>query len=250
MKLLIDIGNTRLKWARLQAGRLSRVGAMELAGLAPESLERVFGANRAFERVIVSSVADEEINFAVTMAARHAGAPMAEFVETSRRACGVTVAYHEPWRLGVDRFLALIAAHARVAGPACIVSVGTAMTIDLLDGDGGHQGGAIIPAPELMVASLLHGTSGIRERARGGVAGRGRSLFARSTKAALEQGARLAAAATVERAAREARGLLGRSPKLILTGGGARHLQPLIDVASTLSVDLVLQGLAVWAAKG
>lgn len=250
MSLLIDIGNTRIKWARLSGGRLGPVRAAGHFGWDPKDFGRVIGAASRCDRIIVSSVASEEINRALSIAARRTGAPSPQFVATPRRACGVTVAYLEPWRLGVDRFLAMIAARERFTRSVCVVGVGTAMTMDLLDREGHHRGGAIIPAPQLMVSSLMKGTSGIRERSRGGADGRGPALFARSTRSAVEQGARFAAAATVERAVREARLLLGRAPRVLLTGGAARDLQPLIGVQSLLLPDLVLQGLAVWAAKG
>ena len=250
MILLIDIGNTRIKWAPVAGGQLGRVRAAGHAAWRVGDFERVFGAAGQIDRVVVSSVASGKINDTLSRAARRVAAPLPEFVSTPRRACGVTVAYREPWRLGVDRFLAMVGAHAQAARSTCIVGVGTAMTIDLLDGTGRHRGGVIIPAPPLMVLSLLQGTSGIRARARGGAAGRATALFARSTRAALEQGARYAAAALVERAVREARALLGRAPQVILTGGGARQMQALLGVSSTLLPDLVLRGLAVWAAAG
>ncbi|MGB6486584.1 MAG: type III pantothenate kinase, partial [Steroidobacteraceae bacterium] len=185
---------------------------------------------------------------ALAAGARVAGAPKPERVSTLRRACGVTVGYIDPWRLGVDRLLALIAAHWRFVGrPVCAVAVGTAMTMDLVGADGRHRGGAIIPAPPLMVTSLLDGTSGIRRRAEGGASGRGPALFGRSTRAAVEQGARYAAAAAVDRAVSEALALVGRTPKLVMTGGGALALRPLIRSPSLLVPDLVLEGLAVWS---
>ena len=250
MILLIDIGNTRIKWASVADGRFGRVRAAGHAAWRVRDFEQVFGAAAGVDRVVVSSVASRKINGRLSLAARRVAAPSPEFVATPRRACGVTAAYREPWRLGVDRFLAMVGAHAQAARSTCIVGVGTAMTIDLLDGTGRHRGGAIIPAPPLMVSSLLQGTSGIRARARGGPAGRGGALFARSTRAAVEQGARYAAAAMVERAVREARTLLGRAPRVILTGGGAREVQALIRVSNTLMPDLVMRGLAVWAAQG
>jgi type III pantothenate kinase len=94
-----------------------------------------------------------------------------------------------------------------------------------------------------MKSSLLTQTSGIRRRARGGTSAG--SLFARSTRAAIEQGSRYAAAAVIDRAVAEARTLLGRSPLVLLTGGGAPALRPLIRSAHTLVPNLVLQGLAV-----
>ena len=118
------------------------------------------------------------------------------------------------------------------------------MTIDLVDAEGRHLGGAIIPAPTLMVDSLLRNTDGIRRRAQGGAQG-GDSLFGRSTRAAIVQGSRYAAAALIDRAVGEARTLVrGRAPVVMLTGAGAPSVRPLLRSASIAVPDLVLQGLA------
>lgn len=246
--LLIDIGNSRVKWASLKGGRLGKAQAADYSGWrARDFARRVIGSRRDVERILVSNVAGDDVGAALAAGARLAQAPTPERVTTRRRACGVTVGYVDPWRLGVDRQLAMIAAHRRFAGrPVCAVAVGTAMTIDLVAADGRHWGGAIIPAPTLMVESLLDGTRGIRRRAQGGIGGRGRALFARSTRAAVEQGARYAAAAAVDRAVSEARSVVGQAPELVMTGGGARSLRPLIHTVSLVVPDLVLEGLAAW----
>ena len=249
--LLIDIGNTRVKWARDAAGRLARSRAARHATWSARNFEALIGAGTRLEHIWVASVAGEKINAALVRAAQRRGVPAPQFVATRRKACGVTVAYLEPWRLGVDRFLGMIGARAHFERlPLCVVGVGTAMTVDLLGADGRHRGGAIIPAPPLMISSLLDGTRGIRRRAQGGAKGSTLALFARSTRAALEQGARYAAAAAVDRAVEEARAVVGRAPLVVLTGGGAADLRPLIRSASLEVADLVLWGLAVWAREG
>ncbi|MGA7539201.1 MAG: type III pantothenate kinase [Steroidobacteraceae bacterium] len=250
--LLIDIGNSRIKWAWFTGERLEKARAAEYSGWeAQDFARRVIGSRRDIDRILVASVAPDDVSDALAAGAYLAAAPTPEQVTTRRRACGVTIAYIDPWRLGVDRLLAMIAAHWRFARrPVCTVAVGTALTIDLVGADGHHRGGAIIPAPSLMVASLLEGTNGIRRRAQGGASGRGRALFGRSTRAAMEQGANYAAAAAVDRAVSEAKGLVGRTPQLVLTGGGAAALQPLIESAGVLVPDLVLEGLAAWCVGG
>jgi type III pantothenate kinase len=245
--LLVDIGNTRIKWARFDGRRLGRQHAAAHAGWGGEDYaRRVFGAGRGIERVLVASVAGTRVERSVALAARRARAPVPEFVRSRRHAGGLAVGYAEPWRLGVDRFVAAIGAHHLAKGRGVIVvGVGTAMTIDLVDGKGRHRGGAIIPAPALMVDTLLTNTHGIRRRAQGGGAG-GDSLFGRSTRAALVNGSRYAAAALIDRAVDEARALVGgRAPLVILTGGGAPSVQPLVRSTCVSVPDLVLRGLAV-----
>jgi type III pantothenate kinase len=250
--LLVDIGNTRIKWARLEGRRLATTEAAVHAGWdAGDFARRLLKGPRRIGRILVASVASPELNRSLATAARLAGLPAPEVVTTTRRAGGITVGYIEPWRLGVDRFVAAIGAHHLFPGKAlCVIGVGTAMTVDLISARGRHLGGAIIPAPGLMVETLLRSTSGIRRRASGGSAGGNQGLFGRSTRAGIVQGSRYAAAATIERGLEEARRRLGQVPLAVLTGGGARDVRPLVRRPSKLVPDLVLRGLAVLAAGG
>jgi type III pantothenate kinase len=243
--LLIDIGNTRVKWARVASGRLTKQRAAAHAGWQAQDFARlVFGRARGIERVIVVSVAGAQVDRRLIAAARRATGVVPEFVVSARRLGGVTTAYAEPWRLGVDRFVAVIGARKLVPRrPVCVVDVGTAMTIDLVDARGRHMGGAIIPGPHLMVGTLLRNTSGILKRSNGASAGR-RSLFARNTRAAIDLGARYAVAAVIDRAVEEARATLGVSPRLLLTGGAAAPVDLLVRSAHSNVPDLVLRGLA------
>jgi type III pantothenate kinase len=250
MWLLIDVGNTRVKWTRLVNGQTGKHRAAANAGWTAEQyarrvIGRGWGAGGG--RIIVSSVAAPQVRRMLVAAARKSGAPVPEFVTSQRSAAGITTEYLEPWRLGVDRFVGAIGAHHLASGqPVCVVNVGTAMTLDLVDGKGVHRGGAIIPGPLLMVNSLLTGTSGIRRRAAGGRSGLA-SLFARTTRTAIGQGSLYAAASVVDRAVEEARAQLGARPLVLLSGGGSAAIKPLIRNTAISLPDLVLHGLAVWA---
>jgi type III pantothenate kinase len=245
--LVVDIGNTRIKWAHFDAQGLGRRHAAVHSGWrCADYARRLFRQVRGLERVLVTSVAGSKVNRALAAAARRAGVT-AQFVSVPRRAGGVTVGYVEPWRLGVDRFVAAVGAHHLFKGVAvCVVGVGTAMTIDLVGADGRHRGGVIIPAPELMVDTLLRNTHGIRRRAQGGATGGGR-LFGRSTRAGVVQGSRYAAAALIDRAVHEAQLLLRRKPLVVLTGGEAPAVRPLVQSPCVGVPDLVLRGLTVLA---
>jgi type III pantothenate kinase len=248
--LLVDIGNTRVKWARLVDGRLGKQHAAANAGWrADDYARRLIGRSWRHPegRIVVSSVAGDQVNRLLIAAARQAGAPAPEFVSSERSAAGITTEYLEPWRLGVDRFVGAVGAHHLASGHAvCVANIGTAMTIDLIDGSGRHRGGAIVPGPALMVNSLLRQTNGIRQRAIGGRNGL-KSLFARTTRTAIGQGALYAAAAVIDRAIEEAHTQLGSKPLVLLTGGGSAAIKPLVRNTAVSLPDLVLHGLAVWA---
>jgi type III pantothenate kinase len=264
--LLVDIGNTRVKWTTLVRGRVGRMKAAAHRGWDGERIARhVVGAGsrgitkrstgasparrsgpKQIERIVVVSVAGARVDRAFAAEARRRLGIVPEFFRSERSAGGVTTLYAEPWRLGADRMVSAIGAfHLSKHRPVCVVSVGTTMTLDFVDADGRHRGGAIAPAPDLMVDSLLWGTHGIRRRARGGRGSRG--LFARSTRSAIAEGARYAVAAIADRAVLEARALAGRTPVLLLTGGAAPDIARLIRTPHRYVPDLVLQGLAVIA---
>lgn len=229
---------------RLDCGRLPPSAAAPASFHAARS--RSTGEERP-QRVIVSNVAGQRVERLLRAAFRQARGPTPEFVISRRSAAGLTTDYLEPWRLGVDRFVAAIGAHHLAQRePVCVVNVGTAVTLDLVDARGRHRGGAIVPGPQLMVDSLMRQTSGIRRRAGGGRSG-ARRLFAHSTRMALAQGALYAAAAVIDRSIEEAQRLLRRRPLLLMTGGGSSQIRPLLRTPCVSTPDLVLHGLAVWA---
>lgn len=250
--LLVDIGNTRIKWTVWRGGRLGTLRAHAHTGWSSADYLRhvLQGPGRKAPRILVACVAGAAIERRFAAAARPV---VPEFVATSRASAGVATRYVEPWRLGVDRFMAAIAAH-HLAGRrgACVINVGTAVTLDLVDGRGSHLGGTIVPGPKLMIESLLRRTAGIAHRAQRSSAARprrglGAGMFARDTASAIERGAWQAVAGAVERAVREARRELGAAPLVILTGGGASELRRLVDLRHVEVPDLVLRGIALHA---
>lgn len=245
MKLLVDYGNTRFKWA-LFDGRLSddalRVGGVFAhADVALRgSLAREWRALSAIDAVFVASVVAPAREDELAALVRERFGLDAQFVRSPAAALGVRNAYAEPQRLGVDRFLALAAAHARAPRLQVLASVGTALTIDALAADGEHLGGLILPSPALMRRAVVAGTARVDARE-----GRYRDWPA-STDDGVFSGALFAAAGAIERF----RGALERrfdaQAALVLGGGGSDELEPLLaDVERTH--DLVLHGLALWA---
>jgi len=247
--LLVDIGNTRIKWTVQRRARAGRVHALPHRGKGAAFDAVVRAVPRDVERVVAVCVAGAKLERALAAAVRRRFGVRVEFVRSTRLAAGVRNGYRETWRLGADRWVGVIAAHA-IAGarPVLVANVGTALTLDVVSADGRHRGGAIAPGPATMIASLLHGTHGIRRRARGARPGgaRVRGLFAPDTASALEAGAAIAAAALVDRAVAEARAF-GARPLVLLTGGGAAQLRTHIKSAVRVIPDLVLRGLAILA---
>lgn len=248
MTLLVDIGNSRVKWARL--GPDGIVGEQSAAAYADWSVAQwhhaLFRAGPA-DRVLAASVAEDSTDAALVAAAQLAGGRAVQFVATTREAAGVRNGYADPELLGVDRWVAVIGAYARVRGACVVADLGTAATVDVVAADGSHLGGYIVPGPALMVAALLHSTSDLGARhAAGGVA-RSPQGFADNTRDAIERGGRLALAALVDRCVVDAGRREGRQPRLLVTGGAAAEVLPHLATPAEHVADLVLRGLAELA---
>jgi type III pantothenate kinase len=195
-------------------------------------------------RIAVVSVGGAELDRRFAAEAKRATGVSPEFIASARSGGGITTRYTEPWRLGVDRFAGAVGGyHLTRPNPVCVINAGTAITIDLVDASGVHQGGAIIPGPELMVKSLLRNTNGIQRRTRGGKASGG--FFARHTRAAVEQGSLYTAAAIIDRAHVEASRTLAQPPRVLLAGGAADRIRPFLTCEPENAPDIVLRGLGV-----
>lgn len=244
MNWLLDLGNSRLKVAPWQPGE--GVGDVQAwahgaADFAP-SMQRWLAGVQAGDRCWLASVAGSELTAAVAEALASHGNP-ATRARTRPECAGVRIAYAEPSRLGVDRFLGLLAAQARGPGPWLVVSAGSALTVDLLDGAGQHRGGVIAPSPEHMRAALAARFPALA------FAGGEASDFASDTADALASGSVGAALGLVERCHRQAARRLGREPRVLLSGGGGARLARALEIEAELVPCLVLEGLAVYAGQ-
>jgi type III pantothenate kinase len=241
--LLVDIGNTRVKWAAYAAGRLEPQQAAAHAGWTVTDWQGALFADTAVERVLAVTVAGAQSREMLLAAARGAGVTQVDFVSSTARQAGVCNAYSQPHLLGADRWVAAIGAYTRAGGACCVVDIGTAATIDAVDAFGQHLGGFIVPGPALMVRSLHVGTSDLAAHTAASAAGAGLH-FADNTRDAIERGCRVALAALVDRACDELTRQGGAPPRLYCTGGAAGEVLPYVLTAHESVPDLVLQGLA------
>jgi type III pantothenate kinase len=226
---LFDFGNTRLKCAPLGAD--GAPGAVR--AFAPSEFEALPSGDVAF----VASVAAEDARVQLLDALSRRFRRIS-IARTTPRLDRLRIAYPNPAKLGVDRYLAM--AGARDAWPALVVGVGTGLTIDLVDGEGHHQGGRIAPSPTLM-REMLH----VRATQLPPIGGT-YAEFASDTEDALVSGCEGAALALIERSLAEAARQLGATPRLLLHGGGAEPLCAHLPSAQSRP-SLVLEGLAHWA---
>ena len=240
MILLIDSGNTRLKWCWFDgddfplnyesAGydQLDKKGAKLFDSPGPD-----------IEQVYVCNVAGETIQKQLSeVFSRWTPPPI--FLASKALENGVSNAYIKPQALGVDRWMALQGAWSLCQDAVCIVDCGTAVTVDVMNDLGQHLGGMVIPGLELMREMLLTGTDGIRfDEESGSVEG----LMARDTDSAVIAGTLYAVVALIDRIYRDLSTEIVTTPRLLISGGDAEEIRPLLSDQASYEPMLVFQGM-------
>ena len=249
--LELDLGNTRLKWRCLSNGDVPVVGflvradypslAACLAALLLE-LSRD-GWKESIALVRVASVASPAVGDEIVLWGQRELDVDVRLARVSRYASGVTNGYQDYRRLGVDRWLALLAAHQLAPEGFCVVDCGSAVTLDLVVA-GEHQGGYIVPGLRLMNEALFSSTDGVKVDTEVAV-GAGSVVLGRNTADAVNLGLPMMVASLVEETLARFEREHALSLRLVLTGGDAPAVAGLISGSLLCRPDLVLDGLAL-----
>ncbi|MCI0750177.1 MAG: type III pantothenate kinase [Nevskiales bacterium] len=240
MILLLDIGNTRLKWARSDGRTLRDPGVAVHNGVPAAILREHVWPD--VKTVWVSCVCRTVDLSALTRDLRQLTGCTPQVAQTKAEQDGLRIAYAEPQRLGVDRWLAMLACWARWRKAFCVVSAGTALTFDRVDRTGHHRGGLIAPGLTSMQHNLL---SLINGRAQTTPVRAYDNRLASDTEGAIRQGAFFSAQGVIEHAL----GTEGSDPDEIrvITGGDAPSLLPRLGPGWDWRPQLVLEGLLALA---
>lgn len=237
MNLLVDSGNTQLKWATLEEDGFISSHALVNQLISRQQLIETWKPLTPPKRLAIACVSSTpllELVFAVAVELW----PLIDIikVKAEANAFGVVNAYEQPEKLGVDRWLAMVAVRNHYKTQACIVDCGTAITVDLIDAEGNHQGGLISPGLTLMKQSLATGTAALPFNQTNHLVGP-----ATFTEAAIYSGTLYAAIGLIEQVLSQQ---LGSMP-LILTGGDAEIIAGRLTGKPLIDLDLVFRGLAV-----
>jgi len=253
MQLWIDAGNTRLKWC-LYSGNEYQAGGAILHRQNMNATIQTLIANDAFKQKLgnssiffvgVASVLNADTSISLMEALRHAFGvdPVRAYV--TKELLGVSCAYEKPEKLGIDRWLALLAVYHSNQKLSCIISCGSAFTIDVVQADGKHLGGFILPGLQMSIDALFSGTHSVRFEADDRVLS---VDFGVDTASAVSNGLLFQQVSVV---ARLKQLLLERYPgeviSFVLSGGDADKLGSLLSeegvVDFAINQDLVIQGL-------
>ncbi len=244
MKLLIDIGNTRIKWATEENKIFSSSLAVE-----HNQYDFIVPIRKAWLKVgvpkviAVSCVSRMEIAEQLIELAKNMW-PTASIIVAKSLVTGfsVTNAYKDANKLGVDRWLGLIALKHYYPGNSIVVDCGTAITIDVLNQQGMHLGGVISPGLQLMQQALLQGTESLS------VADQNFSVgLSNDTGAAIYSGTVYAAAGLIEKVIADVCGIY---QTLVLTGGDAELLAQYLNCKAICEPDFIVKGLALYSDGG
>jgi type III pantothenate kinase len=246
MILELDVGNTRIKW-RL----VNEVGANTLTGNYADDLDDVstgaglftqLGAHSLdnMKRIRVANVRGEKFQEKLTHRITENWQVQPEFAQVHKQCHRVTNSYQDPHSMGVDRWLAMLAAYARTGSACCILDCGSAMTFDWIDNDGNHMGGFIVPGLKLMQDSLARKSPALdviledwSEPALG-----------KSTNSAISQGIHAMVTGFLRQCWELSNGSTAEA-EWFLTGGNASLISKQLNWPHKLESDLVLDGLAL-----
>jgi len=242
LKLLIDAGNTRIKWALVETGVWLQTDTLPIEHA--DNLAHFFGrhfTNLGLDsrkiKIYASNVAGEKIEQHIRRITT--GHPP-DFVVARKNQCGVHNRYTKPSQLGSDRWCALIAAWNLMRGGCLVVNCGTATTVDRLSAQGEFLGGLILPGLELMQHSLHDATAQLRSM-------QGKYVpLPLNTADALFSGAIQASCGAIERQYTLCE--TGSAP-VLLSGGAAIQLHAHVNLPTQIVDNLVLQGLLLIAGE-
>ena len=243
MRLLCDIGNSRLKWAIEESGEFIATGACWHQDLAEEgALSKLIPAT-SLTSVWISCVGSDAIFRSVKAWCRTKFSIGVQQAQVARSCCGISNEYQDLERLGVDRWVAALGARSAIKkGALIIVDAGTAVTVDLLEHNNVYQGGAILPGFALMHDSLIVGTQGIESSVK-----KAPSVVGKNTSDCVNSGVHFGFIGAIDRVIERMLEECPRKASLIVTGGdsqrvmqGSRHSMHAVE-------NLVLTGLLAMA---
>lgn len=151
--LLIDAGNTRIKWRYIGHGHIQQGACLHREVTSQEWPIPI-------DRIVVASVRSNDV---LAQHLQHQfGLDIEWLREPNSDNSRFRHCYAQPQRLGVDRWLAMLAAIERTRNACVVVDAGTALTIDVVDSNGRHQGGYIVPGLAMAQAALFQQTERVR----------------------------------------------------------------------------------------
>ncbi len=237
--LLIDLGNSRIKWSVLEDGNLSEMqGFMWDSDNTLDDWGQLIQCDdQNLKKICISSVVSQKRLSDIQSWCEQRWNNEIVLAKSKSKQLGLISGYHDPSQLGVDRWLAMLAVKQVCQQPFCVIDCGTAVTIDLVDADGLHLGGGILPGLTTMRKSLNQSTGNLPLVEHEG------SKFALNTHDGIAGGTLAALRGAVSTYVDDARERVGNELRCWVSGGDASQVLDVLPKGSVWREDLVLQGL-------
>ena len=243
--LLMDIGNTMIKWGVLENKALSGIGSLLTPHSSDFDLKPLFMSLPSDVKSIVAScVLSRETQIKLAELISDHFKLVIEFIEPKNRFSGLTNGYTNPSKLGADRWAAMIGAHDEFGGNILVIDMGTAITIDYINTEGLHEGGQILPGLKSFFNILDQSTGSINTKINiSDIAAQNIKKWGKNTDDAIISGAMMAISSAINHAVFSFK-MKGSRPSVILTGGDAIYFKDVFDYTLFYRPNLVIEGLA------
>jgi type III pantothenate kinase len=248
MMLLVDSGNSRVKWLAADG-----TFCVDDVGTIPGDVDDLSSQLRQAwkklsvpRKIVIANVAGRRRADDLADAVRSLWDMDTEFVGSTRECCGLHNSYDNPEKLGVDRWMAVLGASTVTNRAYIVIDCGTATTIDLVDCDRVFRGGLIMPGVDASL-SVLAGTTDVITSFNG-ITATGEVMATRTADAVIN-GMVIGHAGALERIVKEMK-LVGQDIiEVLLTGGEAECLQPWLNFTTRNDPLLVFRGLYLYACQ-
>lgn len=242
MKLLLDLGNSRCKFAILDDNGVMEYGTQNYGPFGKLYTVKSLCEKQNLTKVVVCSVLSDKMNTDIIDMLSNKDGYDVFFLAAEKNCFGIKLSYDEPSAMGVDRVSALIAVKEIYPGNSCVVDCGTAVTIDAINCRGIHLGGVILPGVKAMQNGLLDSTKIEHENRDVNF-----NIFANTTEHAIFAGCMSAVAGGIEYVVNKMSSDYDVFDQIIFTGGDAEDLQSYVNLQVQIDSTLVLDGLKVIA---
>ncbi|MFH1006956.1 MAG: type III pantothenate kinase [Candidatus Latescibacterota bacterium] len=245
MTLVLDVGNSNVKWGLFQGGALVCSGRFAAADRPPEQVRDLLREEMDVAGIPVGVVENVALGTVIRGMAQVWDRVCGELFDKAPvrihagMETGVRVGYGEPERMGIDRLAAASAAYAKYGGPIVVVDAGSAITVDAVSGNGELLGGIIAPGPG-MSARALHEQTDLLPLVTPKLPD---SILGQSTESCIQSGLTYGAGAMVDGLVGRTKEILGDGTRVVGTGGALALILPVLKLMDVVEPHLVLEGL-------
>lgn len=240
MNLLLDIGNSSIAWVTQQGNQFIQSGSIyhDMSVSIEKQMSNQFSSHNEIETVLISSVLSKEQTSNVSDWFKTEWHCSVWQAETGSEFNGLKNSYTNTTKMGVDRWLNMIAAREEFKNRLCIIDCGTAMTIDIVGADGQHEGGVIVPGLMRLQEALISGTNRIQGKSNT----IGNIDLANNTQAAISNGAMINLVATIEYTMSKFE-KNGEKMSCVVTGGDASQVIENLSIVYEYRPMLIFNGM-------